>query len=115
MATGHDSDEKQQSSTFIEWCDDADNWGDEPIVEENGNDPPINSQAIEICPSASAELETPDTDDNVVVESVELPNTDVLQLLDSRKEVPSVSCSILYILIVVIFLLYACIKVIFVM
>lgn len=82
--------EKQQSSTIIEWCEDADDWGDEPIVEENGN-VANKSQAVEICASASAELENSDADDNVVAESIELPNIDVLQLLDSRKEIPLVS------------------------
>lgn len=88
------NDDKQQS-TFIEWCDDANNWGEESTVEENGNEN-IKSQAIEICASASAEIENSDADDNVVVEPIELPNIDVLQLLDSRKEVPTVSLIYLY-------------------
>lgn len=87
------NDDKQQSTTFIEWCDDADDWGEEPIIEENGNTT-MKSEAIEVCASASAELENSD-DDNVVAETIELPNTDVLQLLDSRKEVPTVSVSTL--------------------
>lgn len=82
--------EKQQSSTIIEWCEDADDWGEEPTLEENGN-VANNSQAIEICASASAELENSDADDNVVAEPIELPDIDVLQLLDSRKDIPSVS------------------------
>lgn len=90
VAMDHNNIVKQQSTTFIEWCDDADNWGQESTIEENGNDN-MNSQAIEICASASAELEKPDADDNVVVEPIELPNTDVLQLLDSRKEILIVS------------------------
>lgn len=89
------NDDKQQSTTFIEWCDDADNWGEESTIEENGNDN-IKSQAIEICASASAEIENSDTDDNVVVEPIELPNIDVIQLLDSKKEVPIVSLIYLY-------------------
>lgn len=86
---------KQQSSTFIEWCDDADNWGDEQDFEENGN-AIVKSQAIESNALASAELEKSDGDDNVVVEPIELPHTDVLQLLDSRKEIISVSYVIIY-------------------
>lgn len=86
-------DDKQQSTTFIEWCDDADDWGEVPVVEENGNIISKN-QAIEICDSASAEIENSDADDNVVAESIEIPNTNFLQLLDSRKEIPLVSCSI---------------------
>lgn len=46
---------------------------------------------MEMCASASAELETLDADDNVIAEPINLPNIDVLQLLDSRKEIPSVS------------------------
>jgi len=94
------NDDKQQSTTFIEWCDDADDWGDEsPISEENGN-VVSNNQAMVNCISASAELENIDADDNVVVESIELPNTDVLQLLDSRKDIPSVSCLMYFTIIV---------------
>jgi len=89
----NDYDDKQQSTTFIEWCDDADDWGDEPVTEENGNITTQN-QAIEICDPASAELENSDADDNVVAESIEIPNTNCLQLLDSRKEIPAVSCLI---------------------
>lgn len=85
------SNDIQQSTTFIEWCDSADDWGDEPtVVEENGNIT-CKSKAMEMCVSASAELETSDADDNVIAEPIELPNVDVLQLLDSRKEIPSVS------------------------
>jgi len=83
----------QQSTTFIEWCDDADNWGEDPVAEENDNIT-VKSQVIEICASASAELENSDADDNVVAEPIEIPITNCLQLLDSRKEIPSVSCSI---------------------
>lgn len=89
IATDHKED-NLQSTTFIEWCDDADDWGEESVVETNGNIT-IQSQAIEICDSTSAEIEKSDADDNVVVEPIELPNTDVLQLLDSRKEIPLVS------------------------
>lgn len=85
------SDDIQQSTTFIEWCNGADDWGDEPtVVEENGN-VIGKSEAMEMCASTSAELETLDADDNVIVEPIDLPNIDVLQLLDSRKEIPSVS------------------------
>ncbi|XP_050435659.1 programmed cell death protein 2-like [Adelges cooleyi] len=84
-----DSDvETKQTSTFIEWCDDADDWGDTPIVEENGNVNGVSQAAVESCATASAELETPDGDNNVVVESIETPVVDVLQLLDTRKEIP---------------------------
>lgn len=90
VAVNHSDDKQQSTTTFIEWCDDADDWGEEPNVEENGN-VSVKSQAIEICTTASAELENADADENVVAEPLELPNTDVLQLLDSRKEIPSVS------------------------
>lgn len=90
VAMDHKED-KLQSTTFIEWCDDADDWGEEPVVETNGNIT-IQSQAVEVCDSTSAELENSDADDNVVVEPIELPSTDVIQLLDSRKEIPLVSC-----------------------
>lgn len=83
-------DKEQSTTTLIEWCDDADDWGEESNIEENGN-VAVKSQAIEICAPASAELENADVDENVVAEQPELPNTDVLQLLDSRKEIPSVS------------------------
>ncbi|KAF0729231.1 programmed cell death protein 2-like [Aphis craccivora] len=86
VAADHYED-KQQSMTFIEWCDDADNWGEEPETEDNGNIT-VKSQAIEICTSASAELENSDADDNVVAEPIDIPNTNCLQLLDSRKEIP---------------------------
>lgn len=90
-----DYDDKQQSTSFIEWCDDADNWGEEPVAvaEENGNIT-VQSQAIEKCDTASAELESSDTDENVVAEPIEIPNTNFFQLLDGRKEIPSVSCLI---------------------
>lgn len=87
------NDVTQQSTTLIEWCNDADNWGDEPEFEENGN-AIVKGQAIESSASATAELENSDGDDNVVAEQIELPNTNVLQLLDSRKEITSVSCRI---------------------
>ncbi|XP_060877777.1 programmed cell death protein 2-like [Metopolophium dirhodum] len=85
-----DYDNKQQSTTFIEWCDDADDWGEEPVAvaEDNGNIT-VPSQAIELCDTASAELENSDADDNVVAEPIEIPNTNFFQLLDSRKEIPS--------------------------
>lgn len=89
IAVDH-NDTKQQSTTFIEWCDDADDWGEKPSVEENGN-ATIKNEAIEVCVPASAELENFDADDNVVAEPIELPNTDVLQLLDCKKEIPLVS------------------------
>lgn len=89
VAADHYED-KQQSMTFIEWCDDADNWGEEPETEDNDNIT-VKSQAIEICTSASAELENSDADDNVVAEPIDIPNTNCLQLLDSRKEIPLVS------------------------
>lgn len=94
VAVDHQED-KQQSTTFIEWCDDADDWGEEPVSEKNGN-VTIQSQAIEICDSATAELEKSDADDNVVAEPIELPNTDVLQLLDSKKEMPVVSYILIF-------------------
>lgn len=90
VALDHKED-SLQSTTFIEWCDDADDWGEEPVVETNGNIT-IQSQATEICDSTSAEIENSDADDNVVVEPIQVPSTDVLQLLDSRKEIPLVSC-----------------------
>jgi len=84
-------DNNQQSTTFVEWCDDADDWGDnKSVVEEYGNST-VKSQEIKMCAAASAELENSDVDDNVVVEPIEIPNTNFLQLLDSRKEIPSVS------------------------
>jgi len=95
------SDDKQRSRTFIKWCDDADDWGDDadnwgvdPVVVKENSDAATESQAIEICASASAELENSDADNNVVVEPIVLPNTDILQLLDNRKELPLVSRSI---------------------
>jgi len=96
------SNEEQQSTTFIEWCDNADDWSVNAIIEENGNTTTTKSQANEICPTASAELENSDADDSVVVEPIVLPNIDVLQLLDSRKEIPLVSQSV-YIVINSIF------------
>jgi hypothetical protein len=86
----HSDDNQQLTTTFIEWCDNADDWGVEPNIEENGN-VTVKSQAIEICDIVSAELENADADENVVAEHIELPNTDVFQLLDSKKEIPSVS------------------------
>lgn len=93
ISVNHRDNKQPSTTTFIEWCDDADDWGEDPNIEENGN-VTVKSQAIEIRAIASAELENADADENVVAESVELPNTDVLQLLDSRKEIPSVSISI---------------------
>lgn len=46
---------------------------------------------MEFYTSTSAELEISDADDNVVAEPIELPNFDVLQLLESKKEIPFVS------------------------
>lgn len=46
---------------------------------------------MEFYTSTSAELEISDADDNVVAEPIELPSSDVLQLLDSKKEIPFVS------------------------
>lgn len=92
VTVDHNND-KQQPTTLIEWCDDADDWGDEPEFEENGN-AVVKGLSVESNASACAELENSDGDDNVVVEQIELPNTNVLQLLDSRKEITSVSCRI---------------------
>lgn len=83
------NDTERQSTTFIEWCDGANEWGDGPDFEENGN-AIVKSQAIESNALASAELENSDGDDNVVVEPIVLSNTDVIQLLDSKKEITSV-------------------------
>lgn len=89
-------DEKQQSTTFIKWCDDADDWGTDSVVEQNDN-VTGKSEAIEICTSASAELENSDADNNVVIEPIVLPTTDVIHLLDSRKEIPLVSIICIFI------------------
>ncbi|XP_025416088.1 programmed cell death protein 2-like isoform X2 [Sipha flava] len=88
ISVNHSDDNQQLTTTFIEWCDNADDWGVEPNIEENGN-VTVKSQAIEICDIVSAELENADADENVVAEHIELPNTDVFQLLDSKKEIPS--------------------------
>ncbi|XP_050533273.1 programmed cell death protein 2-like [Daktulosphaira vitifoliae] len=86
------NEENRKSSTFIEWCDDADDWGEASLVEENGN-LSKSLAATELYSTSSAEIENSDVDENILVETIQMPSVDIIQLLDSKKEVPQISHS----------------------